>query len=441
MTAREGTTGSHSPRVVVIGAGLTGLSAAYHLHRRGIAAPVLERGESVGGACRTIAQDGFHFDLTGHLLHLARPESLDLVADLGLRRELRRHRRRAGIALAGKVTPYPLQIHTHRLPPAMRRDCLLGFVEAQLAGPAAADPASFADWVLARFGAGFARHFFFPYNRKLYCTDPAEMTAEWVGRYVPRPALADVIDGALGLYRTPVGYNATFLYPRRGGIQRLAEALAAGVEDVRLTSEVTAMSLAARELTLVSGERVAWDTLVATAPLSHLAAMTGDLPAPARAAARALRAVAVVNLNLGVRGPAPRREHWLYVPEERYPFYRVGIPSNHGDVAPAGCHTLSVECSVPAGTRPPDDLPERCLAGLAELGLLRQRSEVVTTVLARIDPAYVVFDRARPAAVAALRDAFRTAGVILAGRWAEWKYSTMEDALWDGATVARRLAP
>ena len=428
-------------RVVVIGAGLTGLSAAYHLRELGTEATALEGAAEVGGACRTLHRDGFDFDLTGHLLHLARAESHALLRKLGAHGALRAHRRRAGIALAGAVTPYPIQINTYRLPREVRQACVLGFVEAAMRSPAAEpEPTGFAAWVRGRFGDGLAEHFFLPYNGKLFCADPAELTTEWVGRYVPRPSLADVIGGAFGAHRGAVGYNATFLYPRTGGIRLVADALAAAGPAVRLGCRVRAVHLGARTVELDSGEAVGWDALVATAPLTHLAAMTADLPAAARAATARLRAVAVVNLNLGVRGPAPRREHWLYVPEARFPFYRVGIPSNHGRVAPPGCHTLSVEVSVPAGTFPAADLRERCLAGLETLGLLRDRADVLAVAEARIDPAYVVFDTARPAAVAALRDAFRAAGVTVAGRWAEWKYSTMEDALWDGAMVARRLA-
>ncbi len=252
---------------------------------------------------------------------------------LGLGGAFRRHRRRAGIALGGTVTPYPMQIHTHRLPPEVRRDCVLGFVEAWARGDEG-EPATFADWVRQRFGEGFARHFFFPYNSKLFCAAPDELTADWVGRYVPRPELADVVDGAFGLYRAPVGYNATFLYPRAGGIRMLPDALAAGVPGLRLGTAVTAVSLAGREVELEGGERLPFDALVATAPLTHLAALAVDLPPEARAAAARLRAVAVVNINLGVRGAAPRREHWLYVPEPRFPFYRVGLPSNHGRTGP-----------------------------------------------------------------------------------------------------------
>ncbi|MFZ5786612.1 MAG: protoporphyrinogen/coproporphyrinogen oxidase [Acidobacteriota bacterium] len=429
--------------VVIIGAGLTGLSAAWHMRQSALQPLVLEAEDRPGGACRTLERDGFSFDLTGHLLHLGREESRILLGRLGVLSRMRRHRRRAGIALAGAVTPYPIQIHTHKLPPAIRRECLLGFLEARLAGEPAETPATFAEWVTQRFGAGFARHFFFPYNSKLFCAAPETMSADWVGRYVPRPALADVVDGALGLFPAAraVGYNAAFLYPKVGGISMLPEALAAASGPVRYGAAVRRLHLGDRSLELECGEVLGFETLIATVSLRTLASITEDLPADAAAAAAALRAVGVVNVNLGVRGKAPRREHWLYVPEGRFPFYRVGIPSNHGSVAPDGCHTLSVEVSLPTGSPVPADLFDSCLAGLESLGLLRDRKDVETVAQERIDPAYVVFDAARPPAVAAIRDTYRRAGVILSGRWAEWKYSTMEDALWDGATAARRVAP
>lgn len=426
-------------QVVVLGAGLAGLSAAYHLRQRGIEALVLERETEVGGVCRTLEQDGFGFDLTGHLLHLGRPEGRALVADLGLARHLRRHVRRAGVALAGTITPYPIQIHTHRLPAPIRRDCLLGFLAAREL-PEAPEAGSFADWAQSRFGDGLCRHFFFPYNEKLFCASAGELTAAWTGRYVPRPALEDVVNGAFGLYRQPVGYNATFQYPREGGIRLLADALAARITGVRVGTPVTALHLGERTVELASGERVGWDRLIVTAPLSHLAAMTADLPAEASEAAGRLRAVAVLNLNLGVKGPPPRREHWLYVPERRFPFYRVGIPSNHGKLAPAGCHTLSVEVSVPAAAAVPAGLWERCLDGLEELHLLR-RENILTRLEARIDPAYVVFDSAREQALAALRHTYAAAGVRLLGRWAEWVYSAMEDALLGGQAAASEVTP
>ena len=270
--------------------------------------------------------------------------------------------------------------------------------------------------MLSRFGEGFARHFFFPYNRKLYCTDPRELTTEWVGRYVPRPSLADVIDGIAravphaGRLQRDLPLPASGRHPAAGGCP-CREAAGSAPRRPRCAP----CTWAARELELDTGETVGWDTLVATAPLSHLAAMTVDLPAELGSRRRGCARSAVVNLNLGVRGPAPRREHWLYVPEERFPFYRVGIPSNHGEVAPSGCHTLSVEVSVPAGARPPRTWPSaasRALQSSGCCGTVRtsRSSEQVT-----LDPAYVIFDSARPGLVAALRDHYRAAGVIALG--------------------------
>jgi hypothetical protein len=78
-------------------------------------------------------------------------------------------------------------------------------------------------------------------------------------------------------------------------------------------------------------------------------------------------------------------------------------------------------------------------AALIRLGLVDPKAVEVRLVTV-LDPAYVVHDHARGEAVATVRDFLEKGGVTTAGRWAEWKYSAMEDTVLDGMAVARRLA-
>jgi protoporphyrinogen oxidase len=416
--------------------------AAERLAAAGVVATVLEAAPEPGGACRSVAEGDFSFDFTGHLLHVNRPETAAYLEGIGVWPQLAVHQRRAAVDVAGEVTPYPIQINTHGLAAEVRRDCVLGFVRAWAAADGAREEAGdFAAWVLSRFGEGFARHFFFPYNRKLYRAEPAELSTDWLGRYVPKPGLEDVVNGAFGLYRSAVGYNATFRYPARGGIRLLPDAVAARVPDLRCGHEVVALSLAERWVETGDGQRFAFEHLVFTGSLPRLVELLVAAPPAAVVEARAaLRWVRVVNLALGVRGPAPRHEHWLYYPDADLPFYRVGIPSNHGALAPPDCHTLSVEASLDPGPGDVAGAGAAMEAALVARGLLDPTAVVVRRLLV-VDPAYVVFDHRRRRAVAVLRRFFAAAGVLLAGRWAEWKYSAMEDAVLDGLRVARRLGP
>ncbi len=335
------------------------------------------------------------------------------------------------------MTPYPVQINTHGLAPEVRRDCLLGFVRAW-ANDSGVEPGDFRQWVLDRFGEGLGRHFFFPYNSKLYRAEPEELSLDWVGRYVPKPKIEDVVDGACGLYRDPVGYNAVFRYPKSGGIRLLADTVAVQTKGLELESDVSRVHLAERWVETADGKRRSWDRLVSTISLPALLDRLADeLPPPIRDARRALRWVRVLNLALGVEGEAPSREHWLYFPDPSLPFYRVGFPSNHGELAPEGHHTVSVEVSLDPGSGDVEEIAEHgeIPGGCRLLEPSRLRARRVTVV----DPAYVVFDHKRRDAVALLRQFFSQNRVMLAGRWAEWKYSAMEDAILDGIRAARQL--
>ena len=59
---------NHTPlKVICIGAGPAGLTAAYHLGKTGVSVSVLERDPiHVGGISRTESYKGFRFDVGGH---------------------------------------------------------------------------------------------------------------------------------------------------------------------------------------------------------------------------------------------------------------------------------------------------------------------------------------------------------------------------------------
>ena len=70
--------------VAIIGGGISGLSAAYELHKRRVPFLLLERGNRLGGVIRTESVDGFTIDGGPDSLLIQKPAALELCEELGL---------------------------------------------------------------------------------------------------------------------------------------------------------------------------------------------------------------------------------------------------------------------------------------------------------------------------------------------------------------------
>jgi oxygen-dependent protoporphyrinogen oxidase len=68
--------------IVIIGAGLTGLTTAYYLAKRGKKILVIEKNDKVGGQIRTLQQDGFIFETGPNTGSMSYPEVAELFAEL-----------------------------------------------------------------------------------------------------------------------------------------------------------------------------------------------------------------------------------------------------------------------------------------------------------------------------------------------------------------------
>ena len=429
--------------IVVAGAGLTGLSAAYHLQdERDVV--VFEKEDRPGGLCRSVVKDGFTFDLTGHLLHLKRPEIIALVERLIPPERFERIDRKAFIYSHGTFTPYPFQVNTHGLPPEVIAECLTGFVEAMgrgTPGPEEMAGFSFKEWILRTFGSGIARHFMIPYNEKLWLTDLDDLTCDWVSWAIPRPSLEEVIRGALGISRRAFGYNPSFLYPREGGIQILPRALADQVREIRCGTSIVRIDSVRRTVTTDAGDELPYDRLVSTMPLPRLLRITDGLPAWAAQAASGLRHTAVINLNIGVDRPVEPDRHWVYFPEKEFVFYRAGFPASFTRAAaPEGCSSIYLEIAArPGETLDEDRLFEQAREGLLRAGILRRSDRIVCRVAFTIDPAYVIYDENRRTRLPGLFDELSSRGIHSIGRYGSWYYNSMEDSIHDGRRLAGEI--
>ncbi|MDH3629031.1 MAG: FAD-dependent oxidoreductase [Acidobacteriota bacterium] len=425
--------------ILIVGGGLAGMSTAYHLGETEHL--VLEGAHDAGGLCRSRDIDGFIFDYTGHLLHMKDPRIMAWVEEM-LPDTFAVIERDARIRSRGATLPFPFQGNLHGLPKETVADCLVGFVES-LSVPLPDDPqVSFEDWSLAVFGRGISDAFMLPYNCKLFCRAPAEMTADWVSWAVPKPTLEELIRGAIGLQNRGMGYNSKFRYPHTGGIDVLPKAVASRVKNIRFDSQVTDVDLSERSVGLTNGERIGWDKLVVTCPLPHFLNMAHGGPQDYSKDAARLDWSVVACLNLGIdRSGLADGAHWLYFPDEDAPFYRVGFPSNFSDgVAPAGTSSMYIEF----GLRRDQEFDEvamgrEALACLRREGILTEDDRVLVEDWVRVDPGYTIFDRDRQDVMQRVMPELEQQDIHCIGRYGAWTYSYMERALLDGLELAEKI--
>jgi protoporphyrinogen oxidase len=189
----------------------------------------------------------------------------------------------------------------------------------------------------------------------------------------------------------------------------------------------------------VGGETLPYRALVCTIPLPELLSRMTALPAAVERAASQLRCTTLSYLNVGTRRSPAVDYHWIYVPEEKYPFYRVGVYTNAVPaMAPSGKGALYVELASRNVARAEDVLPE-VTKGLCAAGALGSPEDLLFADLKTIRYAYVVFDHNYYSATDTIFKYLAQKNIHPRGRYGSWTYNAMEDCILAGREVAGRL--
>jgi len=99
-----------SGRVVIIGGGISGVSAAYYLARAGVPSTLVERQSRLGGVIQTELVDGCLIEAGPDSFLAAKPWALDLIRELGLEGDVigsNDHLRVTYVVKRGRLVPLP----------------------------------------------------------------------------------------------------------------------------------------------------------------------------------------------------------------------------------------------------------------------------------------------------------------------------------------------
>lgn len=430
-------------RILILGAGLSGLSTAWHLQKNGRECRIFEREAEVGGLCRSKHVNGFTFDFDGHLLHFKHPYTFRMIKAL-LGDNLAEHKRSAWIYSRGRHSRYPFQANLYGLPPKIIEECLFNFIKTHRnnGSTSGSDGINFEDWIFRTFGGGIARHFMVPYNAKFWTVPLKQLTCEWLDGFIPVPSLEQIIEGTIEDSLRQYGYNARFWYPREGGIRQVPVEIAKQVVNIRTGCGAEKIDLKKKLVKFSDGESAEFDCLISTIPLPELSRLSVNMPDRVRGLFKKLRWNSIYNLNLGIERKDPYHRHWVYFPGSEVCFFRVGFPHNFSSssVYPGGS-SLYAEVSYS------DDKPikKNKITGLIKedlkkAGIIKADKEICAEDTNDIQYGYPIYDINYNRARKQILQYLESNNVLSCGRYGSWRYMSMEDVILDGRLTAEKVS-
>lgn len=401
--------------ILVIGAGVSGLTVANNLGDRDYT--VLEKEDFTGGLATRYESGGYWFDYSGHYFHFQGKEEVKTYLENFCR--FREFKRQSKTFLLDRYIPFPVQFHLSHLPASLKNQILLEMLEAR----SSSGIANMEDFILTHFGETLGNLFFRPFLTRYYHTPLDGLAANMDKGSIPVPDKAHVQAGAEGKVFQKTGYNPVIYYPAEtllGFIENYTRPVS---DRIRMKEEVIEIDGNKQEVRTRGGV-YKYEKLVSTMPLKTLLQIlkpAGQFPSH-----RQLTHVSTLLVNVVMKRKR-KRFHWVYLAEEKFPFYRVGM---YAVTKKPSCY---MERNIlPGSAVPPKEEIHRDVAfTLKELGVIADANEI-EYIDARIIPiSYVIFDRNWPGTVPPILEELKKHNIYSIGRYGTWNYSSMANDIKD----------
>lgn len=409
-------------KYIVIGAGVSGLSFINFVNDNNYI--ILEKDSTPGGFCKTTYKNGFVWDYSGHFFHFKTDEIKKFFLEKMDQSELTYNNKNTKIRIKDKLIDYPFQKNIHQLDKEDFIECLyeLYFRDQGIKTD------SFKSMLYSKFGKGITDMFLKPYNEKLYACDLESLDSNAMGRFFPYASVDDIISNFK--QNNNSSYNDTFMYHKKGAFAFI-QALLTEIDESKIiyNSKVVKVDKEEKKVYLQNGDIYTYEYLICTSSFVDTLNMIDS----EQKEFLTYNKVGVYNLGFD-SAPENKDIHWIYFPEEKYIFYRVGFYNNIlGDER----MSLYVEIGHDSKYLGTDDL-NRVLDDLRTAGIVKNQ-KLIDYEYISMSPAYVHINKLSTEFVNYKKTEYENKNIFILGRYGKWEYSSIEDAVLYAKDIATQI--
>ncbi|MCW1735277.1 protoporphyrinogen/coproporphyrinogen oxidase [Anaerorudis cellulosivorans] len=422
--------------IAILGGGIAGISAAYHLNLRSISNILYEQNNEWGGLCNNFTiRNGFLFDYFVHLSFTQNEYVKELFSQLT---PYIKHYPESVNYYKGLWLKHPAQNNLAPLSSDEKVKIILDFLKR----PDIHNPINYEEWLLAQFGEYFARNFPIKYTLKYWTTEANHLTTNWVENRFSLPPIEDLLKGAFEEQKENFYYAKEMRYPEKGGYKSFLNYMAKDV-NIQLNKKATLIDLKSKKIEFSDGSSSYYEKLISSIPLPELINIIKDVPEKIKVAASKLHATSGQLVSLGFNRPDVSPKIWFYIYDEEIEPARAFSPSIK---SPNNVHqnksSLQFETYY-SKLRPKrmsgDNLIEHIIQK-GEIMKLWSKNDIEVSDYREVEYANVIFDFERSKNLAIVNSFLKEKEIYTCGRFGEWEYFWSDQSLMSGKEVADKLS-
>ena len=260
-------------KVVVLGAGISGIGAGYELSKdKNNKVILFEKNNSWGGLCDNFTIDEFRFD---RFVHLSFTNSQEVRELFEKGSKSIKHIPNPSNYYKGNWLKHPAQNNLYPLSNEEKEKILNSFKRRN--NKNIDEIKDYEEWLRIQYGDYFAENFPMEYTKKYWGVGAKELETKWVGSRMYKPTLEEVEQG-IRTQDTPLNYYAKEMrYPVTGGYKSYLNYIAKDL-DIRLNHEVKEIDTENKVIYFTNNTQETYDELILSIPLSEMNKLLKNIP-------------------------------------------------------------------------------------------------------------------------------------------------------------------